>query len=71
MIFILGGNGTHAGANAIHNEVLKITSFFCYGENSLLIPLIWLHVWLRYNHFLYAVPQEEDESIGYMCSKNN
>lgn len=22
MLFVLGGNGTHAGANAIHNEVL-------------------------------------------------
>jgi hypothetical protein len=21
MLFVLGGNGTHAGANAIHNEV--------------------------------------------------
>ncbi|GAB2232124.1 hypothetical protein Drorol1_Dr00011147 [Drosera rotundifolia] len=23
MLFVLGGNGTHAGANAIHNEVIK------------------------------------------------
>lgn len=23
MLFVLGGNGTHAGANAIHNEVVK------------------------------------------------
>lgn len=22
MFFVLGGNGTHAGANAIHNEVI-------------------------------------------------
>lgn len=22
MLFVLGGNGTHAGANAIHNEVV-------------------------------------------------
>jgi hypothetical protein len=22
MLFVLGGNGTHAGANAIHDEVL-------------------------------------------------
>lgn len=23
MLFVLGGNGTHAGADAIHNEVYK------------------------------------------------
>jgi len=23
MLFVLGGNGTHAGANAIHNEVIN------------------------------------------------
>jgi len=23
MLFVLGGNGTHAGANAIHNEVFN------------------------------------------------
>lgn len=23
MLFVLGGNGTHAGANAIHNEVVN------------------------------------------------
>lgn len=23
MLFVLGGNGTHAGANAIHNEVIS------------------------------------------------
>lgn len=23
MLFVLGGNGTHAGANAIHNEVFR------------------------------------------------
>lgn len=26
MLFVLGGNGTHAGADAIHNEV-KVYSF--------------------------------------------
>jgi len=25
MLFVLGGNGTHAGANAIHNEVRYLT----------------------------------------------
>lgn len=24
MLFVLGGNGTHAGANAIHNEVVTL-----------------------------------------------
>jgi 6-phosphofructokinase 1 len=24
MLFVLGGNGTHAGANAIHNEVINL-----------------------------------------------
>lgn len=28
MVFILGGNGTHAGANAIHNEVYIIKILF-------------------------------------------
>lgn len=27
MLFVLGGNGTHAGANAIHNEVVKPDCF--------------------------------------------
>lgn len=26
MLFVLGGNGTHAGANAIHDEVLMFSS---------------------------------------------
>ena len=30
MIFILGGNGTHAGANAIHNEVFRIIFPFSF-----------------------------------------
>lgn len=25
MLFVLGGNGTHAGADAIHNEVVNLT----------------------------------------------
>lgn len=28
MLFVLGGNGTHAGANAIHDEVFNFLSFF-------------------------------------------
>ena len=27
MLFVLGGNGTHAGANAIHDEVVKLVTF--------------------------------------------
>ena len=33
MIFILGGNGTHAGANAIHNEVFRIIFPFSWEKN--------------------------------------
>jgi 6-phosphofructokinase len=28
MLFVIGGNGSHAGANAIHEEVNTSTSFF-------------------------------------------
>lgn len=28
MLFVLGGDGTHAGANAIHEEVLYLF-YFC------------------------------------------
>ena len=28
MFFVLGGNGTHAGANAIHNEVTDPLALF-------------------------------------------
>ena len=28
MLFVLGGNGTHAGANAIHNEVAKLLALY-------------------------------------------
>lgn len=28
MLFVLGGNGTHAGANAIHEEVIMFLLFF-------------------------------------------
>lgn len=39
MLFVLGGNGTHAGANAIHNEVVtyhfKLTKC-CSCEDGLL-----------------------------------
>lgn len=31
MLFVLGGNGTHAGANAIHDEVLSL--FLLLFEN--------------------------------------
>ena len=30
MLFVLGGNGTHAGANAIHEEVLLSFSSTSY-----------------------------------------
>lgn len=28
MLFVLGGNGTHAGAEAIHNEVGKLVALY-------------------------------------------
>jgi 6-phosphofructokinase len=28
MLFVIGGNGSHAGANAIHEEVNTSTYFF-------------------------------------------
>lgn len=42
MLFVLGGNGTHAGANAIHEEVVKTMAFIlkwalCYMLCSHLI----------------------------------
>lgn len=41
MLFVLGGNGTHAGANAIHEEVLMSLLFFSF-LNSLLcfLPIV-------------------------------
>lgn len=41
MVFILGGNGTHAGANAIHNEVYvkHIFSFKFYSRLTQLLDL--------------------------------
>lgn len=73
MIFILGGNGTHAGANAIHNEVLQITFLFSWKKqipisgfkNETSIDPIGLFA------SLHAVQEEEDESISHMCSKDN
>lgn len=34
MVFILGGDGTHAGANAIHNEVPETFSLFKKINNN-------------------------------------
>lgn len=31
MLFVLGGNGTHAGADAIHNEVIKPLKIYILG----------------------------------------
>ena len=30
MLFVLGGNGTHVGANAIHNEVTNLVHIFIW-----------------------------------------
>jgi hypothetical protein len=30
MLFVVGGNGTHAGANAIHEEVIMSLLFFSF-----------------------------------------
>lgn len=29
MLFVIGGNGTHAGANAIHDEVVDCALYIC------------------------------------------
>jgi 6-phosphofructokinase 1 len=36
MLFVLGGDGTHAGANAIHEEVLHLIYLFCKCNISFL-----------------------------------
>jgi hypothetical protein len=33
MLFVLGGNGTHAGANAIHEEVHSLRSQILIRNN--------------------------------------
>jgi len=38
MLFVLGGNGTHAGANAIHEEVIMSLLFFSYFHLILYFP---------------------------------
>jgi 6-phosphofructokinase len=38
MLFILGGNGTHAGAQAIHDEVPKYINMI-FGIPNLLLLL--------------------------------
>lgn len=40
MLFILGGDGTHAGANAIHNEVMSTTISY----HLLLIKVAFLYL---------------------------
>jgi 6-phosphofructokinase len=30
MLFVIGGNGSHAGANAIHEEVVTLFSFHIF-----------------------------------------
>ncbi|KAF7135903.1 hypothetical protein RHSIM_Rhsim08G0014700 [Rhododendron simsii] len=37
MLFVLGGNGTHAGANAIHNEVDNPVAFYSVGALSYIL----------------------------------
>lgn len=44
MLFVLGGNGTHAGANAIHNEVVKHVSFNKFD----VVHSFVLHLWLGF-----------------------
>lgn len=36
MLFVLGGNGTHAGANAIHEEVKEYVSIIIFIYHSVL-----------------------------------
>lgn len=43
MLFVLGGNGTHAGANAIHNEVVKHISFY----NLVVVVIFYSFVVIR------------------------
>lgn len=66
MLFVLGGNGTHAGANAIHNEVAtylkkKVETFeqsFCFDLVTLL-------------HSICSVCQKKDEGSCGWCTENN
>lgn len=41
MFFVLGGNGTHAGANAIHEEVFDIWGYDLLQPNLSLISIAW------------------------------
>lgn len=40
MLFVLGGNGTHAGANAIHEEVTMSLLFFSFLIQRFIFPPI-------------------------------
>lgn len=31
MLFVIGGNGTHAGANAINDEVVSAAALCCFA----------------------------------------
>jgi hypothetical protein len=42
MLFVLGGNGTHAGANAIHEEVLMSLLFYFIPSFTIMFPAYYV-----------------------------
>lgn len=43
MLFVLGGNGTHAGADAIHNEVGKLEDLYWPGAPCHMRDLVFIN----------------------------
>lgn len=75
MLFVLGGNGTHAGANAIHEEVFVLYSSFlhtvCIFNIKIMITLIWFCVTVqcrkrRLKVAVVGVPKTIDNDILLM-----
>jgi 6-phosphofructokinase len=71
MLFVLGGNGTHAGANAIHNEVINlidlwsISSFLCK-------KICWNHTihWNWWDFLFLSVLQKTAQGICHWSTEN-
>lgn len=71
MLFVLGGNGTHAGANAIHNEVQH--SLFQHHSYMYLSLLTCTRLWIWLLYLLlcsfYGFIVKVDNL--FVCIRNN
>ena len=70
MLFVLGGNGTHAGANAIHEEVLMsqltiLSSAYSWLNKYSTTPMNLCGIIFSFQHHFCA---KQKQLLMHMCA---